>query len=206
MDNNELYKENINDAVDENKKNWKRRIIRRVIVGVFLIILLMVVDLVLTKQQYRNIIEELKEINDGKMHNIAEMYNVVNKISKYKVNVDEFYENEVIKEIENLEGNWVVSSVKCNGETSNLGEKENRWFSDGVMNEPDAWGNKTNSYDIYYNNGIIYLGAQQSDDKYMKIIDYDGCTDNTLIIEEVYSIEDVGEDGKYLWQYNIVKE
>lgn len=170
--------------VKDDKTNGKKKkiiIVLAVIAGILLFVASIFAELYMIKKRFNDSLIELDNMDDGKMHNIAEMYKNA-EVASYFMNIDEFYEKEIIKEIENLNGAWAVRAVTYDGRSSGSGD--DIYFQDGVRIIKSVILNRDLETDIYYKDGIFYVGKDQSEEEYAKLVDYDGVQDDAMIIEE----------------------
>ncbi|MBQ4068153.1 MAG: hypothetical protein IJC76_02765 [Lachnospiraceae bacterium] len=170
--------------VKEEKNNGKKKrwiVVLAVIVGILLLVASVFFELYMIKKRFNDSLIELDNMNDGKMHNIAEMYKNA-KYASYLMDTDEFYEKEIIKEVENLNGAWAVRAVTYDGVSS--GARDDIYFQDGVRIIKAVILNRDLETDIYYKDGVFYIGKDQSGEEYAKLVDYDGAQDDAMIIEE----------------------
>ena len=196
MNNNEINinEQNINDDIDKNGKKkmdkYKRSKIILISVAVGLILAKILVTVLapqLAKKEYNNIIEELKDMDDKELYNFGQMQRAVNQASEY-TNVDEFYDNDIIKMVEYLQGKWKVSKIDIAGEGNSIIRQCDIEFSKGRYLQTIEAVREEYEYDwdLYYQEGVLYCGSPASENGYEMITEYDGVGDDSIVIKRSF--------------------
>lgn len=194
---------------DEKEKKYKRnkKIILLVAIGLIVIrvlttFLTISFTLRLIEKKYNNVIEELKDMDDGESHNIKQMYEFI-ELASICMNVDEFYDSSIIKDIEYLDGKWEIENVELNGKTySSISECEMK-FSKGRLLQTTNMYIAESEYDwsISYKDGIFYCDLADSVEGNGMITEYDGVGDDSMVIKETF-----GELGEWVYYCEKVAE
>ncbi len=120
-------------------------------------------------------VEELYSLDDGKEHNIKEIYKNINEYAS-KLNISFKFESECFEVMYSLNGNWYDRTRY--GSTSNFYCLK---IKDGKIEWYKSNGKKQVEYDLYYKNGNYYIGLP-TDVDYKKIKEYD-FNENSFVME-----------------------
>lgn len=140
-----------------------------------------------------DVIRELNALNDGSVHDLGDLYEIVDELT---VGKDVLSDIEIWNDIDFLNGTWACKNGVFNGQNDD-GYKQEFYgflFNKGDVEYLDRGKTRYMDRSLCYYEGGYYIDNTTSGSLYFTIEDYDGAGDTSMVYVEHKEPEGVDND------------